>query len=85
MKSIRGNYLIGSETEKCGVLTVWNVVRIITVFKVHNIKVHKSNKRKANITCCCHMEDRVESIRGNYRIEVSTSSCKRSQNGKVRD
>ena len=54
-------------------------MRIITVLKVHNIREHKSNIRKANITCCCHVEDRVESIKGNYRIEVSNSSCKRSQ------
>ena len=58
---------------------------------MHNIEVHETIKtnvgRGVNITCCCHVEYRVESIRvimesirGNYRFEISNNV-----NGEVRD
>ena len=43
---------------------------------MQNIAIHESIKtviEEANITCCCHVEDSAESIRGNYRFEVSNN------------
>ena len=53
-------------------------VKQYMVLKVNNIKSHESIKtiiEEVNITCCCHVEDRAESIRGNlnYRFEVSNN------------